>query len=457
MPKIQTQCPNCQAPLVADVQQVLDVGVDPSVKDKLLSGSLNIAQCPTCGFQGQLPLPIVYHDPEKEMLLTFYPPSLGKSMEDKEREMGPLLKQVTENLDPEQRKGYLFQPKTMMTMQSMIKTVLEAEGITQDVLEKQQEKMNLLERLLQMDGEKQINTIQENQNQIDREFFAIFSQIVQRMLTSQNQEVLQQVQELQNNLLEHTEAGQEIARESAEIEAARKDLEALGDELTRSKLLDLVAKAPGEGRVRALVSLARPAMDYQFLQQFTERVESAEGAERKDLVNKRNLILTLTKEIDEYVERKLEESRKTLNAILGAESLEEALMKQAPRIDETFLQVLTAEMERAEQKNDQDRLAKLQRILQIIQEISTPREYQLIDRLLDAADDAQKLDEILEENDDQINQELIGYLTNLVNSLEKSLENLSGEEKEQQADILDRVTVVHQAVLKRSMQKSFQK
>ena len=456
MPKIQTRCPNCQQPLVADVQQVLDVGVDPSIKDKLLSGSLNIAQCPSCGFQGQLPLPIVYHDPEKEMLLTFYPPSMNKTMEEKESEIGPLLKQVTENLPQEARKGYLFQPKAMMTMQSMVKAVLEAEGITQEMIEQQQEKMDLLEKLLQAEGEAQVEIIKEHKDKIDREFFAIFSQIVQRMLSSQNQEVLQKVQELQDNLLEETEVGQEIARESAEIEAARKTLEDLGSSLTREKLVDLVVEAPGEGRVRALVSLARPAMDYQFMQLLTERLEEAEGEEREQMVKRRNLILQLTKEIDEYLEKKMGESRATLEKILESESVEEGVIQQASRIDETFLQVLTAEMEQAEQEGNQPRLEKLQGILQIIQQISTPREYQLIDDLLEAADDEGRVEEILDENEGQINQELIGYLTNLISSLEQNIQNLTGEEKNQQEDILDRVTKVHRLVLKRSMKKSFQ-
>ena len=456
MPKIQTRCPNCQQPLVADVQQVLDVGVDPSIKDKLLSGSLNIAQCPSCGFQGQLPLPIVYHDPEKEMLLTFYPPSMNKTMEEKESEIGPLLKQVTENLPQEARKGYLFQPKAMMTMQSMVKAVLEAEGITQEMIEQQQEKMDLLEKLLQAEGEAQVEIIKEHKDKIDREFFAIFSQIVQRMLSSQNQEVLQKVQELQDNLLEETEVGQEIARESAEIEAARKTLEDLGSSLTREKLVDLVVEAPGEGRVRALVSLARPAMDYQFMQLLTERLEEAEGEEREQMVKRRNLILQLTKEIDEYLEKKMGESRATLEKILESESVEEGVIQQASRIDETFLQVLTAEMEQAEQEGNQPRLEKLQSILQIIQQISTPREYQLIDDLLEAADDEGRVEEILDENEGQINQELIGYLTNLISSLEQNIQNLTGEEKNQQEDILDRVTKVHRLVLKRSMKKSFQ-
>ncbi len=67
MPKIQTSCPNCQQPIIAEIQQVIDVGRNPQAKDLILSGELNMALCQVCGFQGQLPVPVVYHDAEKEL------------------------------------------------------------------------------------------------------------------------------------------------------------------------------------------------------------------------------------------------------------------------------------------------------------------------------------------------------------------------------------------------------
>lgn len=145
MPKIQTSCPNCKQPLIADVHQVIDANENPQLKELLLAGGLNMAQCQVCGFQGQLPVPLVYHDREKELLLTFTPPEAGKTMEEKERTLAPLLKQITESLKPEERKGYLFQPQAMLTMNSLVKNVLKADGITEEMIEAQQEQMRLLE------------------------------------------------------------------------------------------------------------------------------------------------------------------------------------------------------------------------------------------------------------------------------------------------------------------------
>jgi len=141
MPKIQTSCPNCKQPLVAEIFQVVDVKLNPRLKELLLAGGLNFAQCQICGFQGQLPVPLVYHDGDKELLLTFSPPDPAKTMEEKESALAPLLKQVTDNLAPEARKGYLFQPKAMLTMNNLVKNVLLADGITEEMLQAQQEKM----------------------------------------------------------------------------------------------------------------------------------------------------------------------------------------------------------------------------------------------------------------------------------------------------------------------------
>ncbi len=92
MARIQTSCPNCSQPIAAEIFQVVDVNTDFQLKEILLAGGLNFAQCQACGFQGQLPVPLVYHDKEKDLLLTFSPPDTNKTMQEKEAALAPLLK-----------------------------------------------------------------------------------------------------------------------------------------------------------------------------------------------------------------------------------------------------------------------------------------------------------------------------------------------------------------------------
>ena len=56
-------------PVTATLEQLFDVNQDPSAKQRFLSGRFNMIQCSSCGYQGQVAGPIMYHDPEKEMLL----------------------------------------------------------------------------------------------------------------------------------------------------------------------------------------------------------------------------------------------------------------------------------------------------------------------------------------------------------------------------------------------------
>ena len=75
MAQTTTPCPRCGGQMIAEVQQIFDVSVDPMDKERLLRGATNIAICPSCGYQSQIAMPIVYHDPEKELLLT---PNMAK-------------------------------------------------------------------------------------------------------------------------------------------------------------------------------------------------------------------------------------------------------------------------------------------------------------------------------------------------------------------------------------------
>lgn len=126
MSSIRTNCPRCKSPVVADVEQLFDMNVDPQAKQRLLGGSANMIHCPTCGYEGMLSTPIVYHDPEKELLLTFFPSEMGLPLNEQEKLIGPLINQVMNRLPVEKRKAYLLRPQSMLTFQTMWKRFWKA-------------------------------------------------------------------------------------------------------------------------------------------------------------------------------------------------------------------------------------------------------------------------------------------------------------------------------------------
>ena len=451
MPKIQTSCPNCQQPIVAEIQQVIDVGRNPKAKNLILSGELNMALCQVCGFQGQLPVPVVYHDAEKELLFTFSPPDANKTMEEKERELAPLLKTVIDNLEPKDRKGYLFQPKVMLTINNLVKNILLEDGITEEMIKNQQEKMKLLDSLFSLEGEKLIETIRANKDQIDREFFALFAEIAQRILASQDKNATEKIRSIQEILMTETEVGKEILEETQEIQAASKSLEALGKNLTRSSLLELVIGAPTVERVKAITSLARPAMDYEFFQMFTDKIEKTDDNSRDSLVEKRNLMLKLTQQIDQQLLERVNEAKEQIEIFISEEPIEDKLMENLNLIDQYFVQALTSEMELAVKDNQVERKEKLEKLMQLIQDLTTPAELKIVEQLLTVSKDEKKLGEMLNKLGDQINTELIDYMTSIIGNYEEQIKTAEEGNKAELEDTFSRLKTIYNVVLRNSM------
>src|SRR5215212_5768315 len=299
MPQTQIACPRCRQLIAANVEQLFDVTQDPQAKQRLLGGISNMARCPHCGYQGRLATPIVYHDNDKELLLTFFPPELSMPLNEQERMIGPLIKQVTDRLPPEKRKGYLLNPIPNLTYESMIQTILSKDGITPEMLKEQQDRVSIVERLLQASSnDVRSELIKQNINLLDEQFFALFSRLAQSAAQSGQEPVARAMVDIQKQLLEETEFGRGLKESVAELEAAQKSLQEVGQSLTREKLLDLVISSPNEARIRAYVSMARGGMDYQFFQLLTEKIDKASGEEKTKLESIRDKMLDYTNEAD---------------------------------------------------------------------------------------------------------------------------------------------------------------
>ncbi|MDD5467028.1 MAG: CpXC domain-containing protein, partial [Anaerolineales bacterium] len=357
MPRTMISCPNCRQPIQADVRQLFDLAADPTAKQALLSGAANLVNCPLCGFTGNLATPLVYHDPDKELLLTFVPPELNLPQPEQERLLGGLINQVVNALPQEKRKGYLLRPQQSLTQQGLVERVLEADGITREMLQAQQQRLILIQRMQQATPDVLDELARQEDANIDAEFFGLLNTLVQTTAMGGDENAARQLSELSKNLLPLTTYGKQVLAQSAEIEAAIASLKEAGQELTREKLLDLVLQAPNETRLRALASLARPGMDYQFFQILSERIEGASaGNDKEKLTTLRENLLEMTAAVDKQLETRLMQSRKLLNQIVQANDIRAALQQALPAIDEFFMQVFDAEMKSAAQQGDQEKV-----------------------------------------------------------------------------------------------------
>jgi len=433
---------------MADVQQLFDVAQDPSSKSRLLSGFSNVVQCQVCGYQGALATPIVYHDPDKELLLTFVPAEIGLPHDEQERLLGSLINQVVNNLAAEKRKAYLFTPQAHLTMQGLVEKVLEADGITKEMIQAQQDKLEFLQKIsTTTDEEARLEMLKENDNLVDADLFNILNRLLQTATSSGDQESVSQLEEIQNLLVVNTEFGKQIQQQSDEVQAAVESLQEAGQELTRDKLVDLVIEAPNEIRLSALVSLARPGMDYQFFQILSQRIDAAGGEEQERLSILRDQLLELTEQIDEQVKLRTENAHQLLEQILEAEDVTQAIQQYAPEIDEFFVQAVQASLEEARKSGDLEKSAKLSHLDELIRQASAqPPEIEFLEELLEAEDEAAR-QELIEGNKDKITPEFFQMLSGLMNQV---------AETSQDPELVEKVQAVNRQVLRYSMQSSLQ-
>jgi len=447
MPKTSVNCPNCRQPVVVEVQQLFDVSQDPLAKQKLLTNSVNFIQCPTCRYQGLIGVPIVYHDLDKELLLTFFPPDLNTPLNEQEKQIGPLITRIMDRLPNEKKKAYLLQPKSMLTYQSLIENILEADGITKEMIEGQQKRIGLIERLIQTDNkEERQGIIKQDENLIDGTFFSLFSRIIQSASAQSDNDSQEKMKEIQNELFETTEVGRELLRNAKDTETAIKKLqEASKDGLTREKLLDLLLSAENDLQLSTMASLARSGLDYQFFQLLTEKIDSASNDKKNRLTKTRERLLDITDEIDKRLQEEMKKASDNLNKVLDAENTEEMLLKNPEIIDEFFYQQLEATLKHARKAGDLERITKLEKIMGLIEKAMAPsEELQLLQELLGIENEKELIKKI-DENIERITPEFMSILNIMITQTEN---------QQDQPELKERIMKLNRTVLRASMMKN---
>ncbi len=446
MPRIQTSCPRCHQPIMAEVQQLFDTTTDPTAKQRFLSRSTNVARCQSCGYEGLLNLPIVYHDAEKELLLTFFPPEAGLSINEQEKQLGPLINQVVNALPVEKRKGYIFQPQTMLTFQTMIDRILEAGGITKEMLEAQQKRVSLIQRLITNPNPEERKEIMHQEDEmVDGSFFTILSTIIESAMMQGDEKSAQMLGEIQKELLQETKFGRELWAQNQEAQKAIKALqEASKDGLTREKLIEILGEINSDSALTTVVSMTRNGLDYQFFQSLTEMIDKSSENDKKKLTDLRDKLLKITREYDLELKRRMEDAEKLLDSILADADLEDAVSRHLPEMDDFFTQAIRSEFDKANQAGDLARIEKIQKVTALIEkESAPPPEIELIQKMIDAKDENEQM-KILDENSAMVTDEFIQALNSIVSE---------GRSRSQSPEMMASLENIYKLALRYSMQK----
>jgi hypothetical protein len=450
--KTQISCPRCRQPIVAQIEQLFDITSDPGSKQRLLGGVSNYAVCQSCGYSGPLATPIVYHDADKELLLTYFPSELGMPVNEQEKLFGPLITQVTNHLPPEKRKAYLLRPQGFLTYQSLVERILGADGITPEMIQAQKKRVSLVEHLLSAstpEGRSEI--LKQESPLLDAEFFSIFNRLMEGAAASGQEQYIAQMDAIQKQLLAESEYGRKITEQANEVQEALKSLQAIGKDLDRDKLLEILIAAPNDDRLNALVSMTRPGLDYTFFQALTERIEKRTGDERKKLEELREKLLGITRSFDQRAEQEFKRANELLNTLLAAKDIQQAAASHIQEINDAFVQVLNLALQEANQKNDAERMPKLQQIVAVLQQASAPPpELALLEELLDAPDET-ALNKMLEQHSKEVTPEFSSIIANI---LARSEDQAGTKPQSDDTRTIEKLRALYKAVLKFSMKKN---
>lgn len=386
------QCTNCRQPFQTPIVNVIDVSAAPQLKTALLSGQLNRAQCPNCGASNSVLVPMLYHDASKELLIACVPMELNLNKDQTERAVGDLLN----TLPKDNFKGYMFNPKRALTFQGMIDLILQADGVTPEMMAEQRARVDLLQRLIETPDDASLEAaIKASDSEINMEFLQVVTMMVQRMLQTGREDIAQQVLYVQNKILEHSTYGQEILAQQEQQEEVVREvadaLNALGEDAQRSDFLDLVIRyQDSDAHIQAIVGLVRPVMDYAFFEELTARIGQAPADDRAALESLRDRLVEYTQVIDQQAQRRLQNAVGLLQMMVNAENLDEMIAENLPMIDDTFLSVLAANVEEMQRRGNIQASARLkeiyQRVVEVLQSQMQP-ELVFVNQLLSTEND----------------------------------------------------------------------
>jgi hypothetical protein len=362
----------------------------------LLNGQLNVAVCPKCGTATQMAVPLLFHDAEHSLLMVHVPMELHLPMAEQERLIGQLTKTIVDNTPPEQFRAYMLQPQTIMTMKTFMEKVYATEGITPEMIQRQQDQMKLLQDLLVADKNTAVSLIQQNPHLIDETFFAILQstiQSVQQMGGNDDQMIA--LSNLQARLYTNTELGKQMEKRQMVLHRFRQQAEKQGG-LTYELFIEyLIENAADEGTLDALLAMAQQGINYQLIAIVAQQMEQAEAegdsAKAAQIRTVRDKLVETYEAMQTASRELLQQAQKTLQAILQAPNKQQALQQQGDKIDEPFLYYLSAEMAQAEQKQDGARWQELREIQELIMqaaEQNMPPPLRLLNQLLRVEDEA---------------------------------------------------------------------
>jgi len=327
----------------------------------------------------------------------------------------------------------------MLTYDTLIEKILEADGITKEMIQNEEKKVNLLRQLLTCSEESIPEIIKQEEALIDQSFFTLFTNIQASAVQSADDVTRKRIKAIQDVLLTETAYGRELKKKAESTQKAIKDLQDLGDKLNRDTLLELVLKSPDETYLQTLAGLARDGMDYQFFTNLSGRIEKASSNEdKKKYTEIREKLLEMVQQIDTAIAGQKQLRKQVFDEIMKEEDLEKGIARFARAIDDSFLEIAQSELAAARKNGDFIRSGKIQKLIDTIEKMSEmPPEVEFLEELLQKNDVAE-LTATLDANKEKVTDDFKKILDSLIAQLQQT--------PDQQKELLEKLKLIQKII-----------
>ena len=136
---------------------------------------------------------------------------------------------------------------------------------------------------------------------------------------------------------------------------------------------------------------------------------------------------------------------------MSQDDVVKAIQANAQNITQDVVDIANQMLKQASDANDYARMGKLQKMLEVLKQASTPPEVEFIEHLLDAPDDA-ALDKMLEDNKDMVNDEFMQALVGLVAQVDQAAEQGNPEA----SALSEKLSKLYKMAMKFSMKKNLE-
>ncbi len=110
--ELQLTCPQCGTEFSHPGHTLVDMAdeADSEALWQLQNGTLNRVECPKCQAGGLIPIPVVLHVPEQQMLLVFAPGAQQVDEDQLGQVIGPVLETFITGIPEEKQADYMLSP-----------------------------------------------------------------------------------------------------------------------------------------------------------------------------------------------------------------------------------------------------------------------------------------------------------------------------------------------------------